>query len=227
MAVATGGSRASEYAWSPSIRSVAHGALLLVGLLIGLRLALPIADVGAQCPAAGEQGHLSCLANKAWLPAAFKAFGAVALAHVLTNLLLARVAAPLRGDRPPVDTGDVDFRQASPIARGSTLALHADRRAAPRAPLALRVEVRREADAEPIAKVWSVDVSLTGLLLAGATPVHTGDSLWLTIHLGTGAPLCVPARVARRARAGRVGVALEGLSSRDRRRLASRLTALC
>jgi hypothetical protein len=225
MAVATGRSRASEYAWGPSIRSVAHGALLLAGLVIGLRLALPIADVGDQCPATGEPGHVSCLAGTAWLPAALKALGTVVLMHVLTNLLLARVPALTRSDL--LEEARADFRQAPPIARGTTLTLRAERRAAPRAPLALRVEVRREADADPVAKVWTVDVSLTGLLLAGATPVHPGESLWLTIHLGTGAPLCVPARVARRSRAGRVGVALEGLSPRDSRRLATRLTALC
>lgn len=115
--------------------------------------------------------------------------------------------------------------QLAPVARGATLALEAERRAAVRAPLTLRVEVRRTPDGPPVARVWSVDVSLGGLLLSGGAPVLDGERVWLTIGLGDGTRLSAGARVVRRTRGGRVAVALDELGPRDRARLATRLTA--
>lgn len=228
MAVATARVHAPMSAGIRGVRVTLRLAMMLIGVAAGVRLALPVSDVAAQCPAAAEQGHLGCVLNKAWLPAVFKGLLGVVAGHAAASLVLDRVfrtgpdrrqQAAARAARRP--------RAAAPTMcpRAGSIAAANERRGAPRTPIALRVEVHRSAAGKPVADVLTVDASLTGLLIADPMPVRVDESLWLTIHLSPVAQLEIAARVARRTRQGEIGVALEGLSPTDRARLATRLAA--
>jgi hypothetical protein len=74
---------------------IVHVAFLLAGVAIGLRWALPIADVSSHCPPQGE-GQLMCTIQKAWLAALVQFAAPVAAAHVLAKLTLHAIPATIR-----------------------------------------------------------------------------------------------------------------------------------
>jgi hypothetical protein len=76
-------------------RRVIHIAFLLVGVAIGLRWALPIADVSAHCPPRGE-GQVMCTIQKAWLAALVQFAAPIVAAHVLAKLTLDTIPATIR-----------------------------------------------------------------------------------------------------------------------------------
>jgi hypothetical protein len=76
-------------------RRVVHVAFLLAGVAIGLRWALPIADVSSHCPPQGE-GQVMCTIQKAWLAALVQFAAPVVAAHVLARLTLHAIPATIR-----------------------------------------------------------------------------------------------------------------------------------
>jgi hypothetical protein len=74
---------------------VVHVAFLLAGVVIGLRWALPVADVSSHCPPQGE-GQVMCTIQKAWLAALVQFAVPVVAAHVLAKLTLHTIPATIR-----------------------------------------------------------------------------------------------------------------------------------
>jgi hypothetical protein len=74
---------------------VVHVAFLLAGVAIGLRWALPVADVSSHCPPQGE-GQVMCTIQKAWLAALVQFAAPVVAAHVLAKLTLHTIPATIR-----------------------------------------------------------------------------------------------------------------------------------
>jgi hypothetical protein len=74
---------------------IVHVAFLLTGVAIGLRWALPIADVSSHCPPQGE-GQVMCTIQKAWLAALVQFAAPVVAAHVLAKLTLHTIPATIR-----------------------------------------------------------------------------------------------------------------------------------
>jgi hypothetical protein len=81
---------------------VAHWALLVAGLGIGILLAFPVRDISGKCPT-GE-GFGWCALQKQWLPAVLLLVAPILGAHLLSGLLLIRVPKVWerlrRGERP-------------------------------------------------------------------------------------------------------------------------------
>lgn len=76
-----------------------HLGFLLLGLGVGLLLALPVDLSGAGCPPAGE-GRNMCLVQESWAPALTTVALCLAGGWVLADLLFVRLPELCRGDRP-------------------------------------------------------------------------------------------------------------------------------
>ena len=98
--------------------TVAHATLILLGLGLGLLIALPVDDVTGRCPARGE-GYDLCFVQKALVPSILIVLAGVLLAQWLARMLLVRLPAYVRRVREVGErrVGEPDPREEPPYAR--------------------------------------------------------------------------------------------------------------
>lgn len=80
------------------LRFLPHLVFVVIGLLVALRVALPLDLAGADCPPVGE-GRGMCLVQKAWAPAITTIALGLMLSWLLADLLFVRIPDMRNGGR--------------------------------------------------------------------------------------------------------------------------------
>lgn len=188
---------------------VVHWGLVLLGALVAAHFALPVEDVGPRCPPGADDGHGACVLQKAYLPAVVLIVAGMCAGHAMSE-----VAARATGRRV------VRRRRQCDGVRVTDLQV-------PRAPrFAAEVGVLLKTPAAPDGyRTTVINASATGLLLRPDTAIAVGDAIEVEIEVAD-RPVVARGRVVRTTRAGEHGVALEGLASIERGRLAAHLASL-